>query len=397
MSTSVGTGLAPGTGGTSAGTAAARTAVAEAGTDAVDFCQVFSTDGYAYDAVLAGVRDVVGTDAPLIGCSAAEAFTEAGVEDDAVVVSVVASDACRFFTGLGTGLADSVPDAVDAAAADLPGDVSGYPYLSAITLHDGLAGIGEELALTTRRTLGPKVTVVGGTAADAFRYESTPVFRDDEVVEDAVVLALVASKEPTAVAVGHGHEPISEPHEVTRAEGRTVYELDGRPAFDVWRDAVREPVRETLGIEIDDVAPDDERMPRIMGSYGFGLDQGGRYAIRQMLPGEGEGDLFFTVEIPEGVVLRVMYGEPDSQIEAARRTAREARARAAGPVAGAFVYDCSCRKVILGEEFPDAVRAIADELEVPLAGLETYGETCLELGSVSGYHNTSTAVVLFPE
>lgn len=397
MTTRFATGLATDQHGEPAGEAAAATAVDRMETDRVDFCQVFCTDGYDYEAVLRGVRSTVGPEAALVGCSAAETFTEDGVEDDAVAVALVASDTHRFFTGLGTDLRESVPAAVDEAVAELPDDVSGYPYLSGITLHDGLDGIGEELALTTKRKLGPKVTVVGGTAADGFRYETTPVFHDGDVVEDAVVLALVASKSPVAVSVGHGHEPISEAHEVTKAEGRTVYELDGRPAYEVWKEAVREPVRETLDLDIEELDRDDERLPRIMGSYGFGLDQGGRYAIRQMLPGEGEGDLFFTVEIPEGVVLRVMHGTPDGQIEAARRTAREARETTEESIAGAFVYDCSCRKVILGEEFPTAVDAMVDELDVPLAGLETYGEMCLDLGAVSGYHNTSTVVMLLPE
>jgi len=395
MTTSVGTGQARDADGESAGRAAVEAALADADRDRADFCQVFATDGYDYEAALQGVRAVAGTDAAVIGCSAAETFTDDGVEDDAVAVSVVASDSHRFFTGVGTGLEESVPAAVEEATDDLPSDVSGYPYLSAIVLHDGLLGIGEELALTAKRKLGPKVTVAGGTAADGFRYETTPVFHDGTVVEDAVVVALVASADPVAVSVGHGHEPISEPHEVTRSAGRTVSELDGRPAFEVWKDAVREPVRRTLDLEIDDL--DHERLPRIMGTYGFGLDQGGRYAIRQMLPGDEPGDLFFTVEIPEGVVLRVMHGAQDAQIESARQTVREARASIDAPIAGAFVYDCSCRKVILGEEFPTAVDAMVDELGVPLAGLETYGELCLDLGTLSGYHNTSTVVMLLPE
>lgn len=186
-----------------------------------DFCQLFCSIEYEgeYPEILAAVREVLGSDARVIGCSTASALTERGV-GGGVACGLIAGNTVKFATGLGTGLADNVSGAIQEVVADLP--APGRPYLSAITLYDGLSGVGEELALVARQRLGPEVTVVGGAAADDHALESTYVFGEGRVAEDAVAVALIGSEGRPAVSVRHGHEPFSEPVEVTRADGSVV-------------------------------------------------------------------------------------------------------------------------------------------------------------------------------
>ncbi len=89
---------------------------------------------------------------------------------------------------------------------------------------------------------------------------------------------------------------------------------------------------------------------------------------------------------------------PEAQIESARRAAKQARERAGSKLAGAIVFDCICRNLILGDRFGEAVDSISRELGgVPLAGFETYGEIALAAGDMSGFHNTTTVVLAIPE
>ena len=398
MQTAMGSGLAAGSTGHAAGEAAAAEATTTLSDDRVDFCQVFCSIEYDYEAVIEGIRSVIGPEASLIGCSTAQAFTDAGIDEGVVAVGLLASDTLAITTGMGTGLGDSVAGAVREAVADFEGDAAEKPYRAAINLHDGLAGVGEELVLETQQKLGPEVTVVGGSAADDHRLEATHVFHDGRVAEDAVVLALIGGDRRPVAAVDHGHEPLSEPVEVTRAEGSVVYELDGRPAFAVWKDAVRGSVREAFDVEIDDLALDSQLLGRLMCEFEFGIDQGDRYKMRWPWLEPASGDaLHFAVDVPEGTVLRVMHGTRENQIESARRTVRSALAKTDDPIAGAFVYDCACRATVLGEELPTAIDAMATELGAPMAGFQTYGEMCLGLGQLSGFHNTTTVCLLLPE
>ena len=81
----------------------------------------------------------------------------------------------------------------------------------------------------------------------------------------------------------------------------------------------------------------------------------------------------------------------------ARRPRRPAQLGGVAP-AGALVFDCICRNIILGPVFTDAVRGMSEELGgAPLAGFETYGEIALDKGDMSGFHNTTSVVLVFPE
>lgn len=88
-----------------------------------------------------------------------------------------------------------------------------------------------------------------------------------------------------------------------------------------------------------------------------------------------------------------MHSPADDQIVPARDTAAAAIQDAPGDVAGAFIHDCACRSIVLGDDFDEAVNVIDEELGVPFSGFETYGELCMERGQMSGYHNTTSVVL----
>lgn len=398
MTTRFGTGIE-----TSAEPAAAARAAANAAIDDLDgadpdFCQVFCSSTYEYAPVLETIRETVGTDVPLVGGSSTGEFTEDRTVDAGVAVALIASDDMSFATGIGEGVSESVPRAAREAVGDLPDAVEDDPHQSAIVLHDGLAGVGEEMALVLQRRFGPKVSFAGGALSDNYEMEETVVFHDDRIVSDGIVVTLIGSEKRPIITTNHGHEPLSDPVEVTESDGTLVTELDGRPAYDVWKDAVRETARAEFGLEVDDLENGATELMRLTGGFEFGIDQGEAYKMRWPRVEDTEaGTLRFAVEIPEGTVFRVMYGRKEDQIASAREAAREAVSLAEGePLAGAFVYDCACREIILGDEFASAVDAMDEELGVPFSGFETYGEISMQLGQMSGFHNTTTVIMAFP-
>ena len=130
-----------------------------------------------------------------------------------------------------------------------------------------------------------------------------------------------------------------------------------------------------------------------------GLSQGEAFKVRAPLFRVGEHSIGFACGIPEGTVIRITESEPHRQIDSAREAARRAREQVGGvPLAGAVVFDCICRNLILKDQFQTAIAGIHSELgQVPLAGFETYGEIALNVGDLSGFHNTTTVVLAFPK
>lgn len=393
--TSFRTGIKKGEDSFQVGKKAAENALEKMKEDKVDFAVVFSSSEHDYEEVVSGVREVTGN-AELLGCSTAGEFTEEKVESGSVAVALISSDNSRFFTSLGKGLAENPREALERAKESLPENVEGYPYLSVINLHDGIAGVGSEVAWSTLEVLGQNIKVAGGSAGDDLNMKETYVFEDGKVEKDAVGLGLIASEKPTVITVEHGHEPISPPLEITKSEGNTIYELNGRPAYEVWKEQAKDRL-DNIGVSVEDLEPGEELITALT-RFGLGLESSRGYKVRWLgLNPRTDGPIDLTCNASEGSVVRVMASPKEKQIESARKAAREAKEAAEGEIAGALVFDCAVRGVILGDEFEKGVEAIREELGVPLIGFETYGEVCIERGQMSGYHNTTTVVMLIPE
>jgi methyl-accepting chemotaxis protein len=334
-------------------------------------------------------------DAVVLGATTAGEFSERGDAKGSVSAVAVAGD-LRVHAGIGRGLKGTMEEAFGQALEPIPPALEGYPHRTALLLFDALAGHGEETVLLAAALLGDGVILAGGAAGDDLHMKETQVGLGRQTASDALVLATIFSRQPLGLGVSHGHEPISPPLRVTRAEGARVFEVEGRPAWDVWKDHTREAAA-ALGINADSLEGD--ALGAFLLRFEAGLAAGGSYKIRAPLRCFEDGSLLFASEVPEGVYVRITESVPGRQIASAREAARRARGQLGeAKVAGALVFDCICRNLILGERFREAIAAMGEELGgAPLAGFETYGEIALGAGEMSGFHNTTSVVLAFPE
>jgi methyl-accepting chemotaxis protein len=334
-------------------------------------------------------------DVPLIAASTAGEFTESGDLKGSSTLFAVAGS-FRVHAGLGVGLKANPERAIQQALEGQPRQVIGYPHRTAILLLDPLAGNGEETTLIAASLLGENVRLAGGAAGDDLKMTETLVGCGTKVASDAAVVAKIFSKSPLGVGVSHGHQPLSPSLKITRAEGNVVREIDGLPAWSVWKDQTRASAQ-TRGVDVEAIPADQEGA--FLLRYEAGLAAGGRaYKIRAPLSRSQDGSISFACGIPEGSVIRITESVPERQVESAREAARRALTQLGAKPAGALVFDCICRNLILDRDFSRAVRAISEELGgVPLAGFETYGEIALDAGDMSGFHNTTSVVLAFPQ
>ena len=333
--------------------------------------------------------------AQVLGASTAGEFTELGDTKGSLAGVAIAGDFV-VHAALAEGLAGSAETAVASALESLPRSLEGYPYRTALLLLDPLAGNGEEATLITAAMLGPDFPLAGGAAGDDLAMSRTEVSVGARAATDALVIGLLFSTAPCGVGVCHGHEPISEPLTVTRAEGSKVHEVDGKPAWDVWVEHTREAAAK---VGLDPANLSDDQLGGFLLRYEAGLASGQEYKIRAPLSRDEHGGLGFACGIPQGATIRITEGAPEGQIAAARTAARRARDKLDGrATAGAIVFDCICRNLILDERFRDAIGGMSEELGgAPLAGFETYGEIALDAGDLSGFHNTTTVVLAIPK
>jgi methyl-accepting chemotaxis protein len=232
--------------------------------------------------------------------------------------------------------------------------------------------------------------------------EKTFVFSDDKVCTNALSVCLLASKIPLFTGVKPGHTPLSKKLRASRTEGNVLYEIDGRPAWEIWKKETAHAARKR-GIEVDQLKTPTE-IAWFFTNYMLGLSTGkdDQYKIRWPESLNEDGSLNFTCGIVQGAVFRIMDGgNLEKQINALEKAAGMAResAKNAGysEFAGIIVFDCAHRQLMLGDRFSDAVDRFKKTFPaVPVLGWETYGEISLEPGEFSGFHNSTSVVLLLP-
>jgi len=408
MATKLATGISKGEDSEKVAKEAVSMAKSKLGGGKVDLAMVYCSSKYEYQEVVNAVRAATNK-AALIGCSTAGEFSEDKVGNESIAVGLISSDEMKFFTAIAEGVREDPELVARSLANKLPdsGSVEGYPNLSAILLVDGLAGMGEEITVLTSQVFdqvfAKNVKIVGGTAGDDMQLKATFVFSEDDVATDAASICLIASEMPLFTAVEHGHTPLSGQLKITKAEGNRLYEIDGKPAWEVWKEETVE-VAKKKGIDVEKLENTSE-IAQFFANYELGLatEKEGEYKIRWPSGINEDGSLNFSCGIVEGSTFYIMDGSNlENQLNAVEDAAWMAKqsAERAGYLdfAGILVFECAVRQLMLGDRFPESVARFNTVLPgVPVLGWEAYGEICLEPGQFSGYHNTTSVVLLLPK
>lgn len=358
-----------------------------------DLVIAFTTDRYDQEAAVAGIRSVSGS-APLIGCCAGGVITAHDLSTDSVAVMALRSEGLRVTLAMEEGIHDApyhVGETVAEALSQHLGlaDV-GAQHEVVIALADGLTGALTEVVQGAADALGPICPLAGGGAGDNLRFLKTVQFINDQVRSDALAAALLRAPAPIGIGVGHGWKPVGRPLVVTRSEGNVVHELDGQPAFEVYR--------RIWADEAPDL--DVEGFSAFAMAHPLGMPLGGgEHLIRDPLRARPDGAIECVAAVPENAVVHVMSGEKDSLFAAARAAAERAVDELAGrPPAAAIVFNCISRLILLGDDAATEINHIQDVVghETPLIGMFSFGEIAAPPESqLAVLHNKTVVVCVF--
>jgi hypothetical protein len=234
-----------------AGREAAEQALKKAGVSKPDFVVMFGSIGYDQRSLVQAVRETTGG-ASLTGCSAEGTINgdDADESNFSVVVTAISSEEMRWHHGIARGFEDDSRAVGKRVAKDL------LPPLSSDTIGlfvfpDGLKDFvaptnnlvdnffaGLEGNLPSQRFL----PMWGGGANTNFNNMALPSYQycDDEVITDGVSYALLSGGAQAGWAISHACIPIGGERIVTRSKGNIIYEIDGKPAMEVFEEYLPE-------------------------------------------------------------------------------------------------------------------------------------------------------------
>jgi hypothetical protein len=376
-----------------AGHEAAEQALRNAGVSKPDFVFMFATVGYDQRSVLRAVREATGG-APLSGCSGEGTINgdEADESNYSVVVMTITSDELRWRNGLATGLRADSRAAGQRVAQELSSDLSAdavglfvFPDGTTVTYDEFFAGL--EGNLPSDRFL----PIWGGGAGDNMALVQTYQYCDDEVVSDGVAYALLSGEAQPAWAIDVGYIPIGGERTVTRSQGNLIYEIDGKPALEVFQEYLPDPaLAENWGAQLANTFALCLRAPSYIKDE--------NYIFRAVLSvNKAEGSLTLATEVQEGTSVWFSSRDQEKVTTGLDLMATQIKQQLGDTQPKlVFHFDCTARGKIMfrDQEKLRNLRRFRQAVgpEVPWVGFYTFGE----IGPVNKhncYYNY-TAVVL---
>ena len=174
----------------------------------------------------------------VIGCSTSGEIYDKSLEDDSLSVAIAAFEETELRTTAAPVTCAEVKCADDSyrAGETLAKQLVGPKLRGVLVFSDGLNVNGSELIKGLNAVLPESVVVTGGLAGDGTRFESTWVIDDGRIESNLVTaVGLYGDK----VRIGHGSKggwDIFGPERlVTKSEHNVLYELDGKPALDLYK------------------------------------------------------------------------------------------------------------------------------------------------------------------
>lgn len=371
---------------------AAREARLNLSSDNFNLAIVFSSIEFAHASVLKKINSLLGP-VNIVGCSSLGIICGQGIFKYGLAIMLLDIPEGIYFNS------DSVKE-ITATQAAKAGEGLGEKLLSkfqnrprdvAMIFSDGLIRDSSGFLFGLLERLGRSFPLVGASASDNLAFKKTYTYFNNEVASDASSGILWGGSLSFGIGTKHGWKPLGKPRYVTKATRNIVYEIDGAPAVDIYK--------EYFAFDLNKLRT-ELKLISILYPIGIYLAGEKEYLLRNILAVEDVGNLIFQGDVPEGSLIRLMIGTKDSCLAAASLAAEEAKKGMRGKnIDFVLVFDSISRYILLRRQVNKELEIIKERLgqKTPLVGMYTYGEQApLEAMNYQGqahFHNQSIAIL----
>lgn len=330
-------------------------------------------------------------DAQIIGCSTAGEIFDTTISDESLSVAVLEFGHTR----VATAHAKVAAIQESYQAGKTLADGLQAPDLKAVlVLSNGTTINGSELVRGLNERLSPNIVVTGGLAGDGDRFERTWVLHEGQMEEDYVCAAGLYGEH---IRVGHGSkggwDAFGPQRRITRSSGSVLYELDGKPALDLYKEYLGE-----LAAELPSSA--------LLFPLALSSEQGTEErVVRTILSvDEDAKSLTFAGDVPNDTFAQLMKANFDRLIDGANeaaimtKTARNGGASVEVPMLS-IAISCVGRRLVLGERSEEELEATMEVLPkaTKQVGFYSYGEISPYANGSCELHNQTMTLTTIRE
>ena len=202
----------------------------------------------------------------------------------------------------------------------------------------------------------PTVSLAGGNAGDDYNFKKCEVFTNSEKDCDVVIAIVDSSQLKIETKYLFNWQAIGQKMTVTKSEGIKVYEINNRPAIEVYRYYLGDDVADdllTFGIEFPLIFQDN------------GVD-----VARALVAFDSEeGSISFAGNVPQGKAVKFAYANVEHIEKENREMLLDEFMYKSEAI---YIYSCGARRQMLGAFLNEELADLNDI--APSVGFITYGE-----------------------
>lgn len=285
----------------------------------------------------------------IIGASSSGSIVDTTISDHDAVATAITFEKSRVrCASYAVSDFENVHDIGAALGTDLLEDQLRHVFV----VSDGLSINGSELARGLSERLPEGITITGGLAGDGSRFKTTYVIAQG-AAESNIVAAVGFYGETLRSKSGcfAGWEEFGPERRITRSSANTLYEIDGKPALELYKSYLGELTADLPGSGL--------RFPMSVRR-----DIHAPPLIRTLLAVDEEAQsLTFAGDVPQGYLCRLLKTNMDLLIEYAGMAAKASLIVQEGAFLTILV-SCVGRRLVLGqlcEEELDIIRETLGE------------------------------------
>lgn len=259
-----------------------------------------------------------------------------------------------------------------------------YNNPSILITASGLSLDGQELVEGIQSITGNETIMFGGLAGDNAKFENTQVFNENSIFENgANVIVFNADNIHLSGLATSGWVGLGAELKVTRAKSNIVYEIDNKPALEVYKSYlnVADEDLPAMGIEYPLMIKREDNIEALRAVVGIDKD---------------EKSLIFAGSVPLNSIV-TFSSSPGFDV--VNNTISELdRFYETNPIADVFIlFSCMARHLALGPMIIDEISLASKKWNAPVIGFFTYGEIGTNKGKGCDFYNQTYSLVQISE
>lgn len=334
------------------------------------------------------VREIF-NDGHLVFGSTSGDITSESVDDESITITAIEFERSSFLIKTANVLNSNV--AIDSfkTGKELVEQFPQEGLKNVFVISDGSFTNGSQLTKGMNAATENNLLITGALCGDAARFETTVTSYNENPKEGKIVaIGLYGDTLEVTFASNGGWTPFGPEREVTKSKDNILYELDGKPALDLYKTYLGEKSKELPGAALLyplKVKSSDET----------------KSIVRTILNiNEEANSMILAGDILEKSKVQLMMTNVDNIVNAAEVGAEQALELRKNKPELAILVSCIGRKLVLDQRVEEEVEEVIDVIgkDTTVCGFYSYGEIAPFNGEMNcQLHNQTMAITLISE